>query len=132
VSDLGLSVGYKLSNKSTVGVGASYKLGWGNGIQHIAFSSQGAGLRSFLEIELKKSFSATGGLEYNYTTPFSSYQQLRQWNDWTKSGLIGISKTVSMKSRVFKKTKLQLLWDFLSYQQVPRTQPILFRIGYNF
>jgi len=132
VSDLGLSVGYKLSDKSTVGIGASYKLGWGNGIQHIAFSSQGAGLRSFLDIKIKGSFSATGGLEYNYTVPFSSYQQLRQWDAWTKSGLVGISKTVTTKSRVLKKTKLQLLWDFLSYQQVPRTQPILFRIGYTF
>ena len=132
VSDFGLSVGYKLNDKSTVGIGASYKLGWGNGIQHIAFSSQGLGLRSFLEIKLKGSFSATGGLEYNYATPFSSYQDLRQIQRWTQSGLIGVSKTVSMKSRVFKKTKVQLLWDFLSYQQVPRTQPILFRVGYNF
>ncbi|MDO6433188.1 hypothetical protein Q4E93_21440 [Flavitalea sp. BT771] len=132
VSDLGLSVGYKLSERSMVGVGASYKLGWGNGIQHIAFSSQGAGLRSFVDVRLKGSFSMTGGFEYNYTTPFSSYQQLRAWDNWTKSGLIGASKTVSMKSRVFKKTNVQLLWDFLSYQQRPRTQPVIFRIGYNF
>ena len=132
VSDLGLSVGYKLSDRSTVGVGASYKLGWGNGIQHIALSSQGAGLRSFVDIRIKGSFSATGGLEYNYTTPFASYQDLRVWNSWTKSGLIGVTKTVSMKNRFFKKTNLQLLWDFLSYQQVPKTQPVLFRVGYTF
>jgi len=132
VSDLGLSVGYKLSEGSTVGVGASYKLGWGNGIQHIALSSQGVGLRSFIDIKIKGSFSATGGFEYNYTTPFSSIQQISQLNYWTRSGLIGVSKTVSVKSRVFKKTKLQLLWDFLSYQQIPKTQPLIFRIGYNF
>jgi len=132
VSDFGLSVGYKLTDKSTIGVGASYKLGWGNGIQHIAFSSQGAGLRSFVEIKIKGSFSASGGLELNHTTPFSTYQQLRHWDDWTKSGLIGVTKTVSMNNRVFKKTKVALLWDFLSYQQVPRTQAVIFRIGYNF
>lgn len=132
VSDFGLSVGYKLSDRSTIGIGASYKLGWGNGIQHIAFSSQGAGLRSFIDIKIKGSFSASGGLEYNYTTPFRSMQQLYNINNWTKSGLIGISKTVSMKNRVFKKTKVQLLWDFLSYQQVPRTQALIFRVGYNF
>jgi len=132
VTDLGLSVGYKLSNSSTVGIGASYKIGWGNGIQHIALSSQGAGLRSYIDIKIKGSFSATGGLEYNYTTPFASYQQLRLLNDWTKSGLIGVTKTVSVKSRVFKKTKLSLLWDFLSYQQIPKTQAVVFRIGYNF
>lgn len=130
VSDFGLSVGYKLTNSSTIGVGCSYKLGWGNGIQHIALSSQGAGLRSFIDIKIKGSFSATGGLEYNYTTPFTSYQQINQLKYWTQSGLIGVSKTVSVKSRLFKKTKMSLLWDFLSYQQVPRTQAVVFRVGY--
>lgn len=132
VSDFGLSVGYKLSDWSTIGVGASYKLGWGNGIQHITFSSQGAGMRSFVDIKIKGSFSASGGLEYNYTTPFRSMQQLYNWDKWSRSGLIGVSKTVSMKCRVFKKTKVQLLWDFLSYQQVPRTQAVIFRIAYDF
>jgi hypothetical protein len=74
----------------------------------------------------------SGGLEFNYERPFASVQQLRFPDLWTKSGLIGVSKTVSMKSRLFKKTKLSLLWDFLSYQQVPKTQAILFRIGYAF
>jgi hypothetical protein len=131
VTDLGLSVGYRLGHSNVVGVGASYKIGWGNGIQHIALSSQGVGLRSFLEIKVKSSWFATGGFEYNYTTPFSSFQDLRQIERWTQSGLIGVSKTVSMKSHVFKKAKLQLLWDFLSYQQIPKTQPLLFRIGYS-
>jgi hypothetical protein len=132
VTDLGVSMGYTLGHSNSVGIGASYKLGWGSGINHIALSSQGVGMRSYLDIKIKNSFSATGGFEYNYTTPFTSFQQLRQISYWTQSGLIGISKTVSVKSRVFSKTKLQLLWDFLSYQQVPKTQPILFRIGYNF
>ena len=131
VTDLGLSVGYRLGNSNVVGVGASYKIGWGNGIRHIALSSNGIGLRSFLDIKIKGSFYLSGGAEYNYETPFSSYQQIRQLQYWTKSGLIGITKTVSMKSRVFKKTKLQLLWDFLSYQQNPKTQAVIFRIGYN-
>ena len=132
VSDFGFSLGYKLGHSNVVGIGASYKLGWGNGIQHIAFSSQGVGLRSFLQIKIKGSFSASGGFEYNYTTPFVSFQQLKQLEYWTKSGLIGITKTVSLKNRVFKKTSVSLLWDFLSYQQLPKTQPFLFRIGYNF
>jgi len=132
VTDLGLSLGYKLGHSNVVGVGASYKLGWGNGIQHVALSSQGVGLRSFVEVKIKSSFSATGGFEYNYTTPFSSFQDIREIQRWTQSGLVGISKTVSMKSRFFKQTKLQLLWDFLSYQQVPKTQAVLFRVGYSF
>jgi hypothetical protein len=132
VTDFGASLGYKLGHNNVIGIGASYKLGWGNGIQHIAFSSQGVGLRSFLQIHIKSSFFLTGGFEYNYTTPFASFQNLRQLQDWTKSGLIGVTKTVSLKNRVFKKTSVSLLWDFLSYQQVPQTQPFLFRIGYTF
>ena len=131
VTDLGASLGYKLGHNNVVGIGASYKLGWGNGIQHIALSSQGAGLRSFLQIGIKGSFSATGGLEYNYTTPFASFQNLKLIQNWTKSGLLGVTKTVSLKNRVFKKTSVSLLWDFLSYQQVPKTQPFIFRIGYT-
>ena len=132
MTDLGLSVGYKLSDKATIGIGASYKIGWGTGFNHIALSSQGAGLRSFVDIKIKGSFSATGGLEYNYTTPIHSLQDLKVKSNWTRSGLIGISKTISVKNRFFKQTKLQLLWDFLSYQQIPKTQPIIFRVGYNF
>jgi Skp family chaperone for outer membrane proteins len=132
VLDLGGSVGYKLNSVTTLGVGFSYKIGCGNGIQHIALSSNGVGLRSYLDIKIKGSFSLTAGLEYNYTTPFSSYQQLRQLNDWTKSGLIGVTKTVSVKSRVFTKTKISLLWDYLSYSQIPKTQAVVFRVGYAF
>ena len=129
---LGLSLGYKLNNSNSIGVGASYKIGYGSDFRHIALSNQGAGLRSYVDIKIKGSFSATGGLEYNYTLLNSSLQQMHDWSNWTPSGLIGLTKTVSVKSRALKKTKLQLLWDFLSYQQVPRTQPILFRVGYVF
>jgi hypothetical protein len=131
-SDFGLSVGYKLNDRCTAGIGLSGKLGWGNGIQHIAFSSQGVGLRSFVDIKLKGSFYGSGAIEYNYAKPFSSYQDIKRIERWTRSGLIGISKILSLKNHVFKKTKLSVLWDFLSYEQHPRSQPILFRAGYYF
>jgi hypothetical protein len=132
ISDIGLSVGYRISDANTMGIGASYKVGWGNGFNHIALSSQGVGFRWFLDMRIKGSFYASGGFEYNHRTPFRSVQDLRSRDEWTSSGLVGISKIVSLKSRVFKKTKLQLLWDLLSYRQVPRTQALLFRVGYSF
>jgi multidrug efflux pump subunit AcrA (membrane-fusion protein) len=131
-SDLGLTLSYKLGHQNLIGIGASYKLGWGQPIQHIALSSQGVGLRSFIDIHVKTTFSLTGGYELNYLTPFSSFQDIRMLSRWTPSGLIGVTKTVSMKSTVFKKTQISLLWDFLSYQQTPRTQPFVFRVGYSF
>jgi hypothetical protein len=137
-TDLGLSVGYKLTDKSVVGVGASYKMGWGKDIKNIEISSQGMGLRSYMDVKLKGSFYASGGFEYNYQ-PINgdslSSTSTMNWKDvasWQQSGLVGLSKIISIKSKFFKKTKLQLMWDFLSYQQVPRTQPVKFRVGYNF
>jgi hypothetical protein len=133
-TDLGLSVGYKINDKSTIGIGASYKVGWGKNIRNIDISSQGAGIRSFLDVKLKGSFFASGGFEYNYQ-PVAYTPGIVAGDKaipWQQSGLVGISKIVSLKSKLFKKTKLQLLWDFLSYQQTPRTQALKFRVGYNF
>jgi len=131
-TDLGLSIGYKLDKENRIGVGASYKVGWGNDFNHVNVSSQGAGLRSFVDIQVKKSFFASGGFEYNYQQPFSSFNAVKSLDSWQQSGLLGVSKILSMKTKVFKKTKLQLLWDFLSYQQVPKAQPLKFRLGYSF
>ena len=130
-TDFGLSLGYKLNDKSIIGIGTSYKLGWGQNIRNINITHEGVGLRSFADWKLKGSFWLSGGYEMNYQSEFNRLVQLQNMTAWQKSGLLGLSKVVSVKSRFFKKTKLQLLWDFLSYDQEPRTQPILFRIGYN-
>jgi hypothetical protein len=130
-SDIGLSLGYKVNDKSVIGLGASYKIGWGQSIRNINISHQGAGLRSFADIKLKGSFWISGGYEMNYRNEFNRIEALKDMNAWQQSGLIGMSKVVSMNSKFFKKTKVQLLWDFLSYQQVPRTQALVFRVGYN-
>jgi hypothetical protein len=130
-SDLGLSVGYRLNDKSIIGIGGSYKIGWGKDIRHIEISSQGAGVRSFLDVKLKGSFFLSAGYEYNYQ-PATIIDNVDRAESWTESGLAGISKVVLLKTKFFKKTKVQVLWDFLSYQQQPRTQPVKFRIGYAF
>jgi hypothetical protein len=135
-SDCGLSIGYKLNDISAIGIGASYKMGWGKDIKHISITNQGMGLRSYLDIKLKGSFFASGGFEYNYQ-PVAADSTLSNmhWNEiasWNKSGLIGISKIISINNKFFKKTKVQLLWDFLSCQQTPHSQPLKFRFGYNF
>jgi len=131
-SDIGLSLGYKLNDKSIIGIGTSYKLGWGSGWDNIKLSNEGIGIRSYLDIKLKGTFWVSGGYEQNYRTAFNSVDALKDRSAWQQSGLIGISKVISLKSKIFKKTSLKLLWDFMSYQQVPRTQAILMRVGYSF
>jgi len=131
-TDLGISLGYRLNDKSTIGIGASYKLGWGRGINDLHFTSEGMGLRSFFDIRVKGSWFASGGYEYNYQASALLSAQLPTWSTWTRSGLVGVGKTLSQRGKFIKKTRIQLLWDFLSYSQRPRTQAIKFRIGYNF
>ena len=131
-TDIGGSVGYKLKNKITLGIGASYKVGWGKSIQHIHVTSEGVGIRSFFECKLKKNFYATTGFEYDYQQPFNSVEELTGSEVWRQSGLLGISKEIDIKTKLLKKTKVQLLWNFLSYRQAVKTPALLFRMGYNF
>lgn len=131
-TDLGFSVGYKLNERSIIGIGASYKMGWGQGWRNIEITGQGAGLRSFVNWQIKGSISLSGGYEMNYRSEFNRVEALKNLTAWQQSGLIGLSKVMSLRSKFFKKTKMSLLFDFLSYEQVPRTQPVLFRVGYNF
>jgi hypothetical protein len=128
-SDLGLSLGYKLSDNNSIGVGASYRVGWGRGWNNLRLTHEGVGLRSYVDMKLKGSLYLSGGYEQNYRTSFQSIQQLKDYSAWQSSGLLGLSK----KYRVSKKVKgdMKLLWDFLSYQQIPKTQAVLFRIGFN-
>jgi hypothetical protein len=128
-SDLGFSVGYKLNSRSVIGLGASYKLGLGSGWNHVKLSHEGVGLRSFVDYKIKGSLFISGGYEQNYRSIFTTLNELRNYSSWQSSGLIGLSK----KYKISKKLKgnVQLLWDFLSYRQVPQTQAVLFRVGYR-
>jgi hypothetical protein len=128
-SDIALSLGYKLNDKSVIGVGASYKLGLGKGWNDIKLSNEGVGIRSFIDWKLKGSLFLSGGYEQNYRNAFYSLEQLRGLSGWQRSGLIGLSKKYSVSKKL--KGNVQLLWDFLSYQQRPQTQAVLFRVGYS-
>ena len=124
-ANIGVSVGYKLNDKSIIGLGASYKLGLGS-IQRISITHQGIGLRSFVDWKVKKEFFISGGYEMNYQAQFNSY------DNWQQSGLIGLSKKINIKTKWFKGTKLQLLYDVLYRTHVPVSQPVVFRVGYEF
>jgi Skp family chaperone for outer membrane proteins len=131
-TDIGVSLGYKLNDHNRIGIGASYKIGWGGDISHVQVSSQGVSLRSFIDIQVKNSWFASGGMEYNYQPAVYSLHLFRDLANWEPSGLIGVSKIISLKAKVVSSTKLSFLWDFLSYYQVPKPQPFIFRVGYTF
>ncbi|PUZ22954.1 hypothetical protein DCC81_21300 [Chitinophaga parva] len=128
-ADIAGQVAYKFSKNGSVGMGASYKLGMGT-YNHVQFTSQGMGVRSFLEWRIKQSLYANGGFEENYTIPFASLSNLYSLNQWIGSALLGISKKIQLNSKL--KTNVMLLYDFLWASHSPTTQPLLLRMGYNF
>jgi hypothetical protein len=129
-TDFALTLGYKVSDTKKFGFGASYKLGLGS-IQNIQLSSQGVGLRSYVDVKAKGSLWLSGGFEYNYMSAFNSLQDLQNNIDvWQRSALAGLSK----QYRIGKKREgsIQLLYDFLHNQQNPPSQALKFRVGYTF
>lgn len=130
-ADLGFSVGYKINSKATAGLGLSYKAGLGS-FQRISLTHQGIGFRSYGDWRIKRQFFVSGGYEMNYNAAFKNIQQLQNYNDWQPSGLIGITKKMNIKTKLTKQTKLQLLYDLLAREHMPASQPLIFRVGYNF
>jgi len=127
ITDIGLSLGYKLSDKSTIGLKAAWKAGFGHPIKDIHFSSEGVNTGAFLDIRLKGSIWISSGCEYNYLQSFKSLQELHaNVNIWQRSALLGISKKVKAGKH---SSNVQLLYDFLWKQQVPVAQPLKFRVG---
>jgi hypothetical protein len=127
---LGLILGYKLSSKATVGLGGSYNIGLGQGLTHLSYSGQGAGLRSFVDVRARGSLWFTGGLEYNYVQGFSSWRDLGNWDQWQKSALFGLSKKFKLSGN--KSSNILLLFDALYKQYIPASAPLVFRVGYSF
>jgi hypothetical protein len=130
-SDVAMTIGYKLNDKSIVGLGASYKIGIGS-IQNIRITHEGLGIRSYIDWKLKKQFFLSGGFEMNHNAGFKNVNELKSLNKWQQSGLLGITRKIPIKTKFSKSTKVQLLYDILHKQHTPATQPVLFRVGYNF
>lgn len=127
-SDLGLSLGYKLSDRTSFGIGASYKIGIADDHKKIRFSNTGVGLRSYIDIKFFSRFYLAGGYEQNYYNSFKTFQQLKNLSSWQSSGLVGISKKIRWRQ---KNAQLRLLYDFLCNNHIPATQPFQFRTGFS-
>ncbi len=128
-SDIALSLGYKINDKSSIGIGASYKLGLGSGWNNIRLTNEGLGLRSYIDWKIKGGFYLSGGYEQNYNSQFKNIGQLKQYSSWQAAGLVGLTKKTKLKGN--KSAKLQIMYDFLSYSHVPATQPFIFRTGFS-
>ena len=131
-TNVGLTIGYRLNTKSVVGFGVNYRLGLGRGWKHIKLTHEGIQLVSYVDWKIKGAVGLSGGYEQNFHAQFKKIDELKQLSGWQQSGLLGIYRTVSLKTKFFKNTKFRLLWDFLALRQVPKTKALLFRVSYNF
>ncbi|WP_233259983.1 hypothetical protein [Chitinophaga sp. S165] len=129
-SDIAGQIGYMFHKNGSVGIGASYKLGLGSGWDHIAISHQGLGLRSFADWKVKGTIFVNGGFEQNYVSTITQFDQLKNWNGWQGSALLGISKKYKVTEKM--KGNIVLLYDFLAKKNMPVTSPIKLRLGYVF
>jgi hypothetical protein len=137
-ADIAMSAGYKLNNRSILGIGFSYKMQYGS-ISNFYIKHGGVGLRSFIDYKLKKQFFISGGFEMNFNESFKKFSDLNTGfgrnvisSPWQNSGLIGISKKVALKTKWVKGTKFQLLYDMLYKTHTVESTPVIFRVGYNF
>lgn len=128
--NIGLKAGYKLNDRSTVGLGMGYILGLGKGWQNIKLTNEGLALRTYAKMKLIKSFDLQGGGEWNYRQSFKNIRSLQRSTEWQKSALIGINRTIDTGKKL--KGELQLLFDLFYNKHNPVTQPVIFRAGYHF
>jgi len=129
-TDITGQLGYKFHKNGVLGIGIAYKLGMGRGWEHVAFSHQGFGIRSFLDWKLKGLLYINGGFESNHTAGFHRLRELRNWNGYQMSALMGISRKVKAGPKLNATTTL--LYDFLASRQVSGTSPFKLRFGYTF
>jgi len=128
-ADIAAQIAYKLSKNSSIGLGISYRLGIGSGWNNISFSHRGAGARLFADYKLKGTFFLNGGFEGNRVSAFKQIQELKHWNGFQTSALLGISKKYKINAKL--KGNIMVLYDFLAPRQLPKTDNIKLRIGYS-
>jgi hypothetical protein len=127
----GFNVGYKLSDFFSFGIGASFDLGLGFGWDNINLTPLSIGARGYLKRKISKGFSILGSFESNALSPnFKSYSSFVHLNSWKQSALLGIVKSYRLSGK--KKGNIQFFYDFLHNYKLPKTDPFVLRMGYEF
>ena len=145
-SDIAITAGYKLTDKSIIGIGVNGRVGWGKSWKQIRLTAEGIGFRSYAEWKAPDLFKTnsrfmaslwfTAGAELNYTKTVESLAVFKNYSNWTKSALAGLTKKYTMNSPLKKGKKIQgsmqVLYDFLYNKHVPPTPAVVWRVGIVF
>lgn len=144
-TELALTAGYKINDKTIIEIGASGKMGWGKDWKHIRLTGEGVGFRAFAEWKAPDLFKTgsrfmaslwfTAGAEMNYTRTVESLVIFKNYTNWNKSALAGLTKKYSMNSPLKKGKKvqgtMQVLYDFLYNKHIPPTPAFVWRVGWG-
>jgi len=130
-ADIALTAGYKLNDRSIIGLGINYKMGIGS-FSKIQITHQGIGVRTFLDWKIKGGFYASGSVEFMRNDGFKKISELQQYNLWQTSGLIGVSRKLNISSQFFSATKIQVLYDVFYNKKEPVSKPFVFRVEHTF
>ena len=144
-TDLGVMLGYKINDKTTILAGVSGRVGWGKSWKEIRLSAEGFGFRTSAEWKAPDLFKTgsrfmaslwlTAGAEMNYNRKIESLAVFKNYTTWHKAALAGLTKKYSMNSPLRKGKKAQgtmsVLYDFLHNQHIPPAPAFVWRVGYG-
>ncbi|MFT4015445.1 MAG: hypothetical protein QM668_00665 [Agriterribacter sp.] len=143
--DIAVTAAYKLSAKTQAGVGLSAAIGLGQSWKHIRLTGESIGTRAFIDWKAPDLFRTnsrfmaslwfTAGAELNYNRTIESLAVFKNYSNWTKSALAGLTKKYSMNSPLKKGKKVEgtmsVLYDFLYNKHVPPTPAMVWRVGWG-
>ncbi|PVD50198.1 hypothetical protein DC498_20955 [Terrimonas sp.] len=142
---IAVTAAYKLSAKTQAGVGLSAAIGLGQSWKHIRLTGESIGTRAFIDWKAPDLFRTnsrfmaslwfTAGAELNYNRTIESLAVFKNYSNWTKSALAGLTKKYSMNSPLKKGKKVEgamsLSYDFLYSRHVPPTPAVVWRVGWG-
>ncbi|MFT3750115.1 MAG: hypothetical protein QM768_17490 [Agriterribacter sp.] len=144
-TDIAVTIGYRVSDKTTAGIGISGRVGFGQSWKQVRLSGEGIGFRAFMDWKAPDLFKTgsrfmaslwfTAGAEMTYTRTVESLAVFKNYSNWTKSALAGLTKKYSMNSPLKKGKKvqgsMQVLYDFLYNKHIPPTPAVVWRVGWG-
>lgn len=144
-TDFAVTAGYKLTDKSIIGIGVGGRTGWGKSWNKVRITGEGIGFRAYVEWKAPDLFKTnsrflaslwfTAGAEMNYTRTVESLAVFKNYTNWNKSALAGLTKKYSMNSPLKKGKKvqgsMQVLYDFLHNKHIPPTPAFVWRVGWG-
>ncbi|MBX2920662.1 MAG: hypothetical protein KF746_00620 [Chitinophagaceae bacterium] len=144
--DIAVTAAYRLSEKVQAGIGLSSKLGLGQNWKNIRVTGESLGARVFAEWKAPDLFKTNSrlmsslwlyaGAEMNHHRTIESLADFKNYTNWSKNALAGLSKKYSMRSPLKKGKKMlgtvSFLFDFLHRRNIPATPAFVWRVGYEF